>query len=98
MANTVIQADRLSKCSNLLFNKAKFSGAEVGRLLERDLSSLWTDFHKRGLSVERAVSIAAIFDGWSREISECARSLRLLATQARAEKNAADKAARSNPA
>lgn len=94
---TVISVDKLSKCSALLFNKARFSGAEISRLLARDLSSLWTDFHKRGLTVERAVRIAAILDGWARELTACAHSLRLLATETRAEINAANKAAKNKP-
>lgn len=81
----------------MLFNKTRFSGAEIGRLLKRDLASLWTDFHKRGLSVDRAAKVAAICDGWAKELTDCAKRLRLLAAEARSEKNAADKAASKQP-
>lgn len=92
-----ITAAKLAKCRDLLFNKSKFSGAEISRVLKRDLSSLWTDFHKRGLTVERAAKVAKICDDWAAELTACAKSLRSLAAEARAQVNASAKSNRNPP-
>ena len=99
MANQIatVAADKLAKCRDLLFNKSRFSGAEIGRLLKRDTASLWTDFHVRGLTAERATKVAKICDDWAAELRECAKKLRSLASEARAQVNAKPDAGRNPP-
>ncbi len=67
--------------ADVLFSKAAFTGGDLARTIEVDHNSLWMDFNRRGVPLDRAREIAAVMDDWSKQMKVCANALRTLARQ-----------------
>ncbi len=85
-----ISVEELKPVRDVLFDKSKFSGAQLARLIGTDNNSLWMDFNKRGLGPADARSIAAVVDDWSKELKRVAVTLRQIAQSVTAKNLAAD--------
>lgn len=77
-----IPADELAVVSQALFNKARFSGAELARNTGANTNTLWTHFFRRGVTPKTAREIAENLDAWASELLSHSRTLRQLATKA----------------
>ncbi len=77
-----ISPTKLQPLRDTLFNKSRYSGADLGRLTSTKPNTLWTWFFVRGLAPAKAMILADAIDIWADEIKMSATRLRRLAGEA----------------
>ena len=71
-----IPVDELTPIRDLVTNKTKFSGGEMGRIFGVSSSSVWQWFSKQGITPGVAFQIADVMTTWATELLDGATYLR----------------------